>query len=442
MLRDAFDQPVSADDPQTVAALDLYGEAWLGYGNGISAIFKAAEREPECAIANAHAAMTHMALEAQVGHEAAKPFLARALARADRSSAREAAFIAATQSAAQGDVHGAVERLLALVAAAPADIVAAKWGQYHAFNLGDAQAMRLFAEAILPAHAETPYAHGMHAFALEQCHDLEGAERAGRRAIELKRSEPWAHHAIAHVMETHGRLEEGVRFMRELAPTWNDHNIFIREHNWWHLALFHLDLDDAAEVLRIYDTQLWGAWPEFSQEQIGATSALLRLELRGVDVGDRWQNVVAQVRGRGHEHLLAFHDLHYAYALARAGHEGEAERFLVSLERRIPEMHPSAQHVWRDVALPAAKGLVAHAQRRFADAVSFLAPVMSHLQDVGGSHAQRDLFAQVLIDARWRSGDLSHAARELQERSLLRPEAIGVRRWLETVSGPAGSAVA
>lgn len=442
MLRDAFDQPVTAENPDTVAALDLYSAAWLSYGNGVSLVFKAAEREPECAIVNAHAAMTHMALEAQAGYEAAQPFLRRALAHAEGASPRERAFIAATQSVSQGDVHGAVERLLAVVSASPSDIVAAKWGQYHAFNLGDAQAMRLFAEAVLPSHVATPYAYGMHAFALEQCHDLEAAEIAGRRAIDLKRAEPWAHHAIAHVMETHGRLEEGVRFMRDLAPTWDDHNIFIREHNWWHLALFHLDLDDATEVLRIYDKQLWGAWPEFSQEQIGAISALLRLELRGIDVGERWPPVAERVKARGYEHLLPFHDLHYAYALARAGDEGEAERFLDSLAQRISGMHPSAQRVWRDVALPAAKGLVAHAVQRFADAVRFLAPIMSHLQDVGGSHAQRDLFAQILIDAQWRSGDINHAARELQQRVSLRPEAIGVQRLFDAVSRRAGSAVA
>lgn len=442
MLRDAFDQPVSAENPDTVTALDQYGSAWLSYGNDVGAVFGAAVREPDCAIINAHAAMLHLALEAQAGYEAAQPFLRRALKSADNATARERAFIAATESASQGDVQGAVERLLAVMAVAPADIVAAKWGQYHAFNLGDARAMRLFAEAVLPAHAATPYAHGMHAFALEQCHDLAAAEVAGRRAIELKRSEPWAHHAVAHVMETQGRLEEGIRFMRDLAPTWDDHNIFIREHNWWHVALFHLDLDDATEVMRIYDQHLWGTWPEFSQEQIGAISALVRLELRGIDVGERWLRVLASVRARGHEHLLPFHDLHYVYALARAGHEGEAERFIASLTHRIPTMHPSGQRIWRDVALPAAQGLVAHAQRRFADAVRFLVPVMNHLQDVGGSHAQRDVFAQILIDAQWRSGDISKAAQELSQRALLRPEAIGVRRLLDGVSRTAGSAVA
>jgi tetratricopeptide (TPR) repeat protein len=435
MLKDAYDQHVTTDDPATIAALNLYGEAWLSYGNELPAIIKAADRDRSCAFVNAHAAMVHMALEAMAGYEAAQPFLKRALQFSDAATPRERAFVQAAEAMADGDISGAVERLLSIVSHWPTDIVAAKWGQYHAFNLGDARAMRTLAEAILPAHAETPYAHGMQAFALEQCHSLDGAEKAGRKAIALKRNEPWAHHAVAHVMETQGRLEEGIAFMRDLAPTWADRSIFIREHNWWHVALFHLDLDDAAEVLRIYDEHLWGAWPEFSQEQVGAISALWRLELRGVDVGERWSPLAVKVEERGHDHLLPFQDLHYVYALARAGREGEAERFLSSLAKRIPAMHASVQPVWHEIALLAARGVAAHAQGRYGECVRILQPVITRLELVGGSHAQRDLFNQTLIDALWRSGEVSSAARDLQGRASVRPEATGVRRLFEDVSG-------
>jgi len=73
-------------------------------------------------------------------------------------------------------------------------------------------------------------------------------------------------------------------------------------------------------VLQLYDTHVWGgAWKESSKDQIGAISLLLRLELRGVDVGTRWEELAAYLTVRIHEHALAFQDLHYVYALARAG---------------------------------------------------------------------------------------------------------------------------
>ena len=62
-------------------------------------------------------------------------------------------------------------------------------------------------------------------------------------------------------------------------------------HNWWHVALFHLDRDDHARALEIYDTRVWGRLKEYSQDQVNAVSLLARLALRGVDVGDRWNDV-------------------------------------------------------------------------------------------------------------------------------------------------------
>ena len=61
-------------------------------------------------------------------------------------------------------------------------------------------------------------------------------------------------------------------------------------HNWWHLALFLIDLDRGDEALALYDARV-GRVEGFSEDQINAVSLLARLELRGVDVGDRWADV-------------------------------------------------------------------------------------------------------------------------------------------------------
>jgi tetratricopeptide (TPR) repeat protein len=144
----------------------------------------------------------------------------------------------------------------------------------------------------------------MLAFAHEQSGDIARAEDAARRALSLNAADPWAHHALAHVMEAQGRIDEGVAFLTERAPMWKDRSIFVREHNHWHLALMHLDRDEPARALDIFDKHLWGEWPDFAQEQIGAISALWRLELRGLDVADRWRPVVDKVVARWHEHIL------------------------------------------------------------------------------------------------------------------------------------------
>jgi hypothetical protein len=147
------------------------------------------------------------------------------------------------------------------------------------------------ARAAALAPGDVPYLHGMLAFAWEQCHLLPQAEAAARHAIRLRRKEPWAHHALAHVMLTQGRIREGQAFMADVSDTWTGLNSFMVTHNWWHQALFALELDDHAEALRLYDTQVWGVVKEYSQDQINAVSLLARLELAGVDVGERWHDV-------------------------------------------------------------------------------------------------------------------------------------------------------
>ena len=428
MARDALGHHITTSNADTVAAINVYTEDWIGYGPRLRTVIAAADADPGCAFANAKAAALHMALEATAGFAAARPYLARALDTASCASEREQTFVAAVDAWSRGRIAQALTILRNLVQTYPGDIAAAKWAQYHAFNLGDAEALRAIATAIMPAHAHTPEAWGMLAFGLEQCHELDAAEEAGRRALSLKQTEPWAQHAIAHVMETQGRIEEGAQFLKSCAQAWSDRGIFIREHNYWHLALFYLDLDQPAKALRIFDEQLWGPWPEFAQEQIGAISALWRLEMRGVDVGDRWTPIVRQVLARRHEHILPFHDLHFLYALSRGGQVKAANEFVTSLKAHALR-NPGG--VWAGVAVSLAEGLVAYALGKHDMAANLLAPQLPDLWRIGGSHAQRDVFVQAWIDAALKAHQFAAAEALLSQRDAARPGVPSTRKWLE-----------
>ena len=276
----------------------------------------------------------------------------------------------------------------------PADLCAIKWGQYHAFNLGDQAAMLRFAERARVVFEDHPYAHGMIAFALEQNHRLSEAEEEGLRATEIAIDDAWAHHAVAHVMETQARARDGARWLDHCSHTWERKGVFIRDHNWWHAALFRLALGRIDEALAIYDARLWGAWPEFPQEQIGAISMLWRFEMRGIDVGDRWAPVLEQVRRRAGEHILPFHDLHYLYALTRAGTAGEGEAFLASLKRHAETSDEPYRTFWRETGVPAAEAVHAFALGDCIATTEGLAKALPTLERVGGSHAQRHLFIE------------------------------------------------
>ena len=117
------------------------------------------------------------------------------------------------------------------------------------------------------------------------------------------------------------------------------------------------------KVLALYDTHIWGrATKESSKDQVGAISLLLRLELRGIDVGSRWQELAVYLNARIHEHSLPFQDLHYVYALARADRTELVNEMLFSMQAYAKKAFPLIQRQWIEVAIPAARGMAAHAR--------------------------------------------------------------------------------
>jgi tetratricopeptide (TPR) repeat protein len=231
-LNDAFGLPVTGATPQVVKALDTFGQEWISYGPDLAVLFPAAAAEPGCALATAYAALLHMSLEAAEGYTAAQPFLERLTGA--HVTPREAAIITAARAWGQQDYKAAQEAFETAVQLAPADIVAAKWGQYLAFNLGDAPAMLRLGKLVMQAHRSTPEAWGMLAFAQEQSHQLHAAEESAREALARNPAEAWAQHALAHVFETHGRLDEGIAMLEGAAEGWKSRSIFMSEHNYWH----------------------------------------------------------------------------------------------------------------------------------------------------------------------------------------------------------------
>ena len=149
-----------------------------------------------------------------------------------------------------------------------------------------------------------------------------------------------------------------------MADTWTGLNSFMLTHLWWHLALFYLSQGRRARVLEIYDRHCWGVAKDYSQDQIGAVSLLARMELAGIDVGDRWQDLGEHLAARAHDTVLPFLTMQYLYGLARAG-RAEADALLNSVRRAADGAARVPREVWQEVALPACEGLYAYARANF-----------------------------------------------------------------------------
>jgi len=274
--QDILGNPVSTGDSAILAGIDDFVGGFLSYENRAAGVLKTAAAAPGSALANAYAGALFMLLESPDGPIRARPFLERAEA-ATTANAREKAFTAFLRAWLEDDVPAALSLSAAIVDEWPRDLVAVKLNQYLVFGHGNAAGMLRIALKAAPASADVPQMHGMLAFALEQCHLLGDAEAAARRALEMTEREPWAQHALAHVMLTTGRIDEGARFMTQASATWSDLNSFMIGHNVWHLSLFRLSQGRTDEVLNLYDTQCWAYDRTYSQDQVGAVSLLARL---------------------------------------------------------------------------------------------------------------------------------------------------------------------
>lgn len=433
MTRDGQGLELGNADEGAVAALDFVRQEWLGFGKRFADFIAAADKEEKCAMLPLVAASLVLSMYSPEGQDAATRYLKRAKGMSAGASPREITWLGAIDAWVAGDSDRSLEQFRKIVAEWPRDLLAGKLAQLLAFNRGDAETLLDVGEKLVAANEDNRFVWGMYAFGLEECNRLDEAEAAARKGLAIDRNDPWAHHAIAHCLEARGRLLEGVAFLNSVSDTWADCNSFMQTHNWWHLALFLIDLDRTDEALALYDSRVWGVWKEFCEDQANAVSLLTRLELRGVDVGARWADLAPYLKPRLHEHYSAFHDVHYLYGLARAGERSAVTEMLASLEDRAERTKPFEREVWADCTVPLAHGLAAHATGDMPAAARLIGQAMPHLHTLGGSIAQRALFGAIHLDALVRAGWNDAAMAILLADEHERPGVAATKRALATL---------
>lgn len=434
MTIDSWGNALSATQAAHIAALKGFTHGLLSYEQTLLAVLAEADEDigTPNTLLQTYAAVLWLLSESSVGAHQANAYLERARQCLANALPREALNFSFVEAWVSGDLAEALRRSDALLAAFPRDLTAVKLRHYIDFNLGhftDLLRVGLAAQAAAP---EVAYVHGMTAFAYEQCHLMDEAETAARHALDLLPKEPWAQHALAHVMLTEGRIDEGADFLDSVSDQWRGLNSFMYTHLWWHFALFRLSQGRPEDALEFYDHHVWGIEPGYSQDQVGAVSLLARLEFSGVAVGDRWQDVADHLVTRMDDVVEPFLSLQYLYGLQRAG-RNEAKALLAAIEVRAQTATGPAQSAWRDCTLPLARGIIAALSGRAGEAVDLIRQGMPYLSRIGGSHAQRDLFEQILLKALIDDGQDAEAQQVLEQRRLNDPYGVPLNRQLAEV---------
>ncbi len=370
-----------------------------------------------------------MFMENHESHGRALHYIAAASDAVQHALPHEKLLVEAVSAWVRHDPVASLGAFDAVLEIEPRWLAVARLMQTRRIGQGDWPGMLRNLLPVLAANRDDAHALGMTAFAYEQCHLLDRAEATARRAIELNRNEVWAQHALAHALETTGRIDEGITTLRALSDGWVGLNSFMHTHIWWHLALFLLDRERFDEALAVYDTQVWGIDKSYSQDQAGAVALLARLEGYGVDVGRRWEDLAGYLEGRVSDHVEPFLDMHYVYGLARTGRPQAAD-LVASIARHAETLTGAARTPWAEVALPLARALLALGRGEARVAAGLFAQTRSRWNEIGGSHAQRDLFEQLYIRALIEAGDLGGAQQLVELRRLARPHVAPTHRLL------------
>lgn len=431
MPHDLYGNTVTGAEAADIAGIDDFVHGFISFHPKATNILRTA-KSSDCALVHAYAAWLMMMIESPAGPSLARPFLDKAQSLGRDASERERAIIASADAFVHGDIPRVIRLCEDIVAANPRDMAALKMGQYHTFNIGDFPAMLRVATKALNGAEDIAYTHGMLSFGYEECHLLDNAQSAAERALELDESEPWAHHTLAHVHLTRGDIDRGVSFMEDASHHWDGLNSFMHSHNWWHLGLFYISQGRTNDLLQTYDTHIWGLSKDYSQDQVGAVSLLARMEFAGVNVQHRWQDVTDHIAKRGADTVSPFLTLQYLYALGRS-QRSEGEVLLKAIEDRAQDDTQHDHVVWRDVVIWAAHGIAAHAARDWEDAIRFLGKALPRLSEAGGSHAQRDLFEQIYLDALIQGNRMPQAQQVLEMRRTFDPDGVPLNTLLARV---------
>lgn len=430
-FKDARGVPVSYTDAAAVEGLEQAIELSLSFrGDPIATIDRVLEEHPEFTMGWLFkAGWLTQSMETRI-----YPLFIDAINQAQRhisrANTREQGHLAAVKAWAAGDFFGAVQQWEEVLTQYPMDLFALELIHYTMVLLGDVPGQRdVVARVFNLWHEDIPgyeYVLGFYAFGLEENRDFSHAEDLARRALEIRPDNPYAVHAVSHVMEMRGRQSDGIRFMKDRAASWGTSNF--ANHLWWHTSLYHLDLEQYDQVYDIFDNHLDSRRKDGNRyEELDAAALLWRMNLAGQDSGDRWVHLANKWEPAAKDTLYAFNDVHAMMTFA-SDDRIDAQRLLINANKRYVESASDANAAMsREIGIPFCKAIQDFKREDYAACVDRLLPVRYMTHRLGGSFAQRDIIGWTLLEAALRAGRFELALCLANERTGLKPTS--VQNW-------------
>ena len=429
--QDRYGLPLSTASDAAAGAyregVDLMLAGWTGAAETLE---RAIAADPDFALPHIARARVH-AFYQQGDLARAKAALARELV-AKRGTERERSHVETLALAIEGRLPDAIASTLGHIESWPRDalVLSLPLGAFGLFAFSGMadhdRARHELCGRVAQHYGEDWWFLTMAGWAMTENGDVARGRAMTERGFNLRRENAHAAHAVLHAMFEDGSIEAADRLVDDWIPTYDRAGI-LHGHIRWHQALGALEHGDAARALSIYAEVLQPSVNQAPPLNVitDAASLLWRLSAYGHAVPKAlWLDADAAAQKLFPKSSLAFADVHMALFAAATQNRAALTARLATIEQRLTEGKLPAGAV-----VPAIfRALAAFADEDYGTCVQTLAPVLSEVARIGGSHAQRELVEDTFIVALMRSGELPRA-RALLDARLHRRPSLRDTRW-------------
>jgi tetratricopeptide (TPR) repeat protein len=437
--KDRYGMTISTSDATAAERWQEGRDRLLSQNHGPEVAFKEAiELDEGLALAHGCLAFWHMQ---RARPEEARASMQRALSLASGITRRERQHLEAIHLWIQGQGRQALARVKDHLAEFPRDALLMRLA-HLLYNRGcSSVGVANFPPAYLALlrgcapHCGDDWAFlAEYAFAHHETGRLDEAMQLAQRSLGLNPVNAVATHSVTHVHFEQGDVAAGADFLGNWLKGF-DCPASSYVHLSWHLALFELALGQYQKALERYEHDIRPSIAAKSLSTLADGASLLwRVHIYGdAPAPQLWDEVRALGAPVAEKPGVAFQVAHAALAFAAGGDQDA----LMTMMQRLQSTAEQGDLFAQDIVLPLVQGIAAFAQGEYAKSARLLEPVFPQLVRIGGSHAQREVFEDTLLEAYLRAEQFDKVEAMLVAR-LQRRASVRDTFWLGRVQAGQG----
>ena len=404
-IKDRYELPLTTESPRAadryVETIDRFLAQIYGADNAIA---EAIEADEGLAIAHAAKALFQMYAMNMAG---ARETIAHARKLAVNTTKREQQHIQGISLMIKGDGHKTLRLIREHLDEFPRDMLMVRLANRLLILGCSGAGIPNFPEELLSMlkplkseYGEDWAFLGQYAFAHHETGYFDDSLKYAQRSLAIRPDNGNASHSVAHVFYETGDPDGGADFLGDWLEGYDRRGPF-NVHLSWHHALFQLATGRPENAVSLYEDHIR---PSVVKKNLGSladsASLMWRMKIYGDGQPAPWKEVREIALPAAEKPGPAFRDAHAALAFAAGGFSEELGRMINGLG----EAASGGNALASEVTLPLVKGIEAFAHGAYEEAADNLDGLVEQLPRIGGSHAQREVFEDTILESYIRSG--------------------------------------